>query len=60
MKYIRQDEIRKGDNTLTDANRTLSEGEKLMSMDIGNLLWVDVDDNKTLDQAKNMLSQKRF
>ncbi|MFC2164548.1 sugar phosphate nucleotidyltransferase [Acidobacteriota bacterium] len=50
----------KGKDLLTDANRTLSEREKLLSMDIGTRLWVDVDDKKTLNQAENMLSQKRF
>jgi len=55
-----EENLSKGKDLLTDSNQTLAEQEKLECLDIGNLLWADVDDSKTLEQARNMLSQKRF
>jgi len=55
-----KENLSRGKDLLTDANRTLAERGKLMSMDIGDLIWVDVDDRKTLEQAENMLSLRQL
>ena len=45
--------IARGKDLLTDTNQALAEQEKLLSLDIGKPLWVDVDDNITLEQAEH-------
>jgi choline kinase len=55
-----KENIDRGKDLLTDANQSLAEREKLMSMDIDDHFWVDVDDGKTLKQAEKMLSQGKL
>ncbi len=44
-----------GKDTLSEANQKLCDEGKLQALDIGNKIWVDIDDREDLDTAQRLL-----
>jgi 1L-myo-inositol 1-phosphate cytidylyltransferase len=49
-----------GDDSISGAMNVLARQDKARCFDIGDRLWLDVDDPATLDKAENLLSAGRL
>jgi len=47
----------RGKDTLSEANQKLCDDGKLQAVDIGDKIWVDIDDRNDLETARRLLSK---